>query len=559
MMLALQVKDQYAGSSNDAAYRLAQHVASRSQNQDWPGASGPWTSQTTRSPHESRENLADSEGSSFIKPLEGAVQDLQITVVNYLASLDQDAPGSLRRSGAVNHRNPAKQTLLHIATVMGYSRLVRRLIVIGAQLDLQDVNGYTALGLASLMGRLGCARVLIEAGASYDRPTAFGEMPLDLAKIGDHAGVEALLLSAVWSTAPGPANTETDPVPSLESGSQVDDDNLSSGESDVKETSRVLLSRRSSKRLRGKQRQLSLHRRRRSTSPAPISRRSSLSSTPQPTPVLPPTTPPEAPPPYEGHAAHGSPGKIPRAASSGEIPTSTIANKAVSNDSNMFKLPFAEAVWDRLPVPLSSFLDKYAIHPGSSTDGNDSRSSATGWVAFPAPSWETLQRMTSPEEVKIFTQAMAAAAFNAVMQGGGMAGAATNGESSGSRSRSNSRRDLVEIDGDSGSPRGSVASVNGGAVKKRRPAKGREGSGSSGVPGSPTTKVIKHVKREFPSHSPRRPDSDVSFTGDRMLYLFWLPVLLFVGFWLAVTALPLATGFCLIYARQITRAIKQRM
>ena len=46
---------------------------------------------------------------------------------------------------------------------------------------------------------------------------------------------------------------------------------------------------------------------------------------------------------------------------------------------------------------------------------------------------------------------------------------------------------------------------------------------------------------------------------DRMLYLFWLPILLFVSFWLLVTALPIITGFGIIYARQITKAIKQRM
>lgn len=44
-----------------------------------------------------------------------------------------------------------------------------------------------------------------------------------------------------------------------------------------------------------------------------------------------------------------------------------------------------------------------------------------------------------------------------------------------------------------------------------------------------------------------------------MLYLFWLPILLFVGFWLLVSALPIATGFGLIYARKITKAIKGRM
>jgi hypothetical protein len=43
-----------------------------------------------------------------------------------------------------------------------------------------------------------------------------------------------------------------------------------------------------------------------------------------------------------------------------------------------------------------------------------------------------------------------------------------------------------------------------------------------------------------------------------MLYMFWLPILLFVGFWLFVTAVPIATGICFIYARQIGKALKQR-
>lgn len=44
-----------------------------------------------------------------------------------------------------------------------------------------------------------------------------------------------------------------------------------------------------------------------------------------------------------------------------------------------------------------------------------------------------------------------------------------------------------------------------------------------------------------------------------MLFFFWLPILLFFGFWIVVTALPIITGFGLIYARSITRYIKQRM
>jgi hypothetical protein len=41
-----------------------------------------------------------------------------------------------------------------------------------------------------------------------------------------------------------------------------------------------------------------------------------------------------------------------------------------------------------------------------------------------------------------------------------------------------------------------------------------------------------------------------------MLYLFWLPVLMFVGFWLFVTALPIVAGLFLIYGRQMTSRVK---
>ena len=506
MMLALQVKDQYAGSSNDAAYRLAQHVAARSQN----NSASDYSEQSNSSPGSALSAAVDSDALSEASSASGTKEDLQATIISFLALLDEKAPGSLRRSGAINHPNAAHQTMLHIATVMGYHKLVRRLVVIGAHLDLQDVNGYTALGLASLMGKTACVRVLIEAGASYDRPTAFGEMPLDLAKVGDHSAVEALLLSAVWSTVPEGLSQDSSPS-LLDTGTEIDDDNPSSGTSDVDDVSRILVSRRSSRKAKGKQPALTT--RNASISPRrdrnDRSRRSSLSSTtPQPTPIVNPTTPPEAPPPYD--ASHSQ-------------------NELAPWKSQFypgFKLP--GAVWDRIPQPITSFFDKN-LPSSSNTDPG-------GWIAFPAPSWETIQKMASPEEVKLFTQAMAAAAFNAVVQSGATTSTASTL-----------------------SPRKSDAELAERRIRrKRRKSRSgvdRDAGSSSPTPGSP--KVVTHVKRKS------RPQvigiTLTYFEGDRMLYLFWLPVLLFVGFWLAVTAVPIATGFCLIYARQITRAIKQRM
>jgi hypothetical protein len=527
MRLALEVRDQYQGSSSDAAYRLAQHIAASHSNSEWSDRSS--NSPNGHSPMDKDSSNAD---------------DLQTTVINFLASLDDMAPGSLRRSGAINHRNAAQQTMLHIATVMGFHRLVRRLIVIGAHLDLQDVNGFTPLSFASLCGQVNCARVLIEAGAAYDRPTAYGEMPLDLAKIGERDEVENLLLSAVWSTTPEAADADADDdaevsstrsIDTAENNSEIDDDNPSSGSDG--EVSRILRPRRSRK-ARGKRR--ASHSLSPSVSPNRNTSLVSHDSTPHAARSLSPT-PADDPPPYEPRAATiGDSGVAD--VGSGSWMSRTLSNTGIPHPN----LKIAENVFGRLPIP--------------SLWGPEKAEQSQGWVAFPAPSWETLQKMASPEEVKLFTQAMAAAALNAVVQ-------STTSTPEPTRTHSRSGR------------KSRTSSMNQGQGRK----KSRQGSRSEGE--SPSKQVVKHVKREStcttrigfyvsrarthlhllcPSRIPERRGMGeraltTAIAEDRMLYLFWLPILLFVGFWLLVTALPIATGFCLIYARQITRAIKQRM
>ncbi|KAK8861605.1 hypothetical protein IAR55_002428 [Kwoniella newhampshirensis] len=536
MRLALEVRNQYQGSSSEAAYRLAHQVATRSVSaSEWSERSSSNSPMSGASPgdvvEEDDRSYSTGSGSKASDK-----SDLQSTIIAFLASLDENAPGSLRASGAINHRNEAQQTLLHIATVMGFHRLVRRLIVVGAHIDVQDTNGYTPLAFAALCGRHTCARVLIEAGASYDRPTSYGEMPLDLAKYGEHGKVEALLLSAVWSTSTAAAKEadereiagELSSSRSIETSSEIDDDNPSSGseiESDIA-IERSRLNRRRSRvaKGKGKRRASSAHKSERDRQSPRSTRRASLDSTPQPTPLM-AAHPSDEPPPYAPPAGRGI-----SALTDSETDHSSWMSRtltAIPHPHPNFKLP--GAVWDHLPIPSSIFGQEKRAMAGMPAEQEGAP--PHGWVAFPAPSWETLQKMASPEEVKLFTQAMAAAAFNAVVQSGvtttGTVGTSSNGE--GRRLRRQAQA-MDEWEGDQ-------------RIKERRRRKsgggGKDGRRSGSV--SPGEKVVKHVKR------------------DRMLYLFWLPVLLFVGFWLLVTALPIATGFSLIYARQITRAIKQRM
>ena len=447
MRLALQV-DQH-GASNNSAYQLAQQLQTGPSN---PGTATQ--SNNSRSPRSANAPRDDEP-----QPDQEAedAKDNQTLVADFVVAIETKNPGSLKQFGSINLVNDSGHTLLHMATAMGYDTLAGRLVRLGADIDIEDKNGYTALALASLMGQSSTARVLVEAGAAYDRPTSFGELPLDLAKLGEHAEVEALLLSAVWSTKIGVRSNSGDhddaisiasgSVDSIEANvdmkSEIDEDNPSDGSDDEEIINGMTKPRRQpSRRLRPKQKSMSSAVGPRSM--ASRSRRASLSITG----LLPAAnpTPTEAPPPYDAHppAARAS---CPPLAPGGSWMSRTLTPSTI-------KFPLPDMVWDRLPMPVHNLL----------ADSKDN-----GWVAFPAPTWDTITKMTSPEEVKMFTHAMAAAAMNAVIQSGATTSATDitgTGLSSGFKKRPKSRRRSGES--------GNISS----------------GSGAS----SPTNKIGDHVK-----------------------------------------------------------------
>lgn len=572
MKLALAIQSHYQGSQSDPTYRLAHQVARSSSSQRSHSGS---TSPSGQSPGDNLNvnvsaNLdvvdtgedTDSQSSSLDSKStdDSTNSDLQSTIINFLASIDSHAPGSLRASGAINHTNASQQTLLHIASAMGFSRLVRRLIIGGAQIDVQDTNGYTPLAFAALCGRHTCARVLIEAGAWYDRATNYGEMPLDLAKFGEHSKVERLLLSAVWSTTAEPRETGAVPAVTVggvgERGSQkanggsprsvaasftssIDDDNPSSSSEVEDDVTKFRLSSMTP-RPRSKLRQ-SKDKRAMSIK----SNRSERHHLPSGSVARAPSNAGETmddPPPYAPPTDHSRIGVHPAHADDHDSWVKTLA----SLPHVPHFLP--SGVWDHLPSRHSLFgSDKSARTASEHEHG----SSSHGWVAFPTPSWETLTKMASPEEVKLFTQAMAAAALNAVVQ----TGATTPAVRAGPRVRKSNatlRAADTELDMDAegeGRKKGreDEEGAKNGSKSRRRKSASASGLGAATMVSAKRSdnaspdNVVNHVKR------------------DRMLYLFWLPILLFVGFWLLVSALPIATGFGLIYARKITKAIKGRM
>lgn len=558
MRLALEVRDQYQGSSSAAAYRLAQRVAqstgSTSNSESERSSASPMGSGASPNMFKAPSTAAPTDK---IEPKEE--EDLQLTIINFLSSLDKHAPGSFRRSGTVNHRNSAQQTLLHLSVVMGFHRLVRRLILMGAQLDLQDANGFTALAFASLGGQAACARVLIEAGAAYDRPTNFGEMPLDLAKLGEREEVEALLLSAVWSTTatasptPAPdvkpaveitakvAAAEEDRdvaainagpiVPHLttEARSEIDDDNPSSSSDVDEEASRLRNLKVRRRKSKGKSR---------ASLPGMVVAPTTFEQ-PQSADIIAPNSPAavsvdlataasvplplDDPPPYEPSRAPSPqaplrplvPNQPSRKAEIDQGHQATWMERTLSNISDSGSR-VDTGMWSRLP--LSSFwADKAHVSSAPTTSAGDTGESTQqpaphGWIALPAPSWETLSKLTSPEEVKLFTQAMAAAALSAVVQSTG--GTLDFGESSTAASRSSAglaaqrrrkgtggaRRSSQSSSSVTPTATGNASGTgegNASGTGKKDRVKARRSSGKEGEKEKEQVKnMVKHVKRE---------------------------------------------------------------
>lgn len=153
------------------------------------------------SPSQSRRNSVDAGPASVA--LWGAGSrggTFQDTIINFLTLVEVDtsdvagaAPSTPRLARSVSLKNKQGQTLLHLAVMLGFHRLVSHLIALGADLDSRDKNGYTSLALAALCGRVACCRLLLDAGASHEVVTADGKTPFDVAREKDQVDVESLL------------------------------------------------------------------------------------------------------------------------------------------------------------------------------------------------------------------------------------------------------------------------------------------------------------------------------------------------------------------------------
>jgi len=109
--------------------------------------------------------------------------DLEKMVTDLLSLLDIciETQSSVPLSTAMSHQTSSGQTLLHIAVLLKYPKLVTFLIQHLADLDARDRNGYTPLHFAGIVSCTSCAKILIGAGADVAIVNAHGKTAQELA------------------------------------------------------------------------------------------------------------------------------------------------------------------------------------------------------------------------------------------------------------------------------------------------------------------------------------------------------------------------------------------
>ena len=80
----------------------------------------------------------------------------------------------------ISFMNKQRQTLAHLAVLFRYTALLEKLVEWGVDLDVQDVNGFTALHCAYLCKDWECVRILRCAGVDEDLADNIGRLPVDI-------------------------------------------------------------------------------------------------------------------------------------------------------------------------------------------------------------------------------------------------------------------------------------------------------------------------------------------------------------------------------------------
>ncbi|KAG6335572.1 hypothetical protein ID866_3512 [Astraeus odoratus] len=120
---------------------------------------------------------------SLVSVRSGDNSKFEANIVNLLslASLNIPQRGDMSLAATLSHTTPTGQTLLHLAVFLNLAVLTEFLIAQDIDLDARDRNGYTALHFAALAQSKTCAALLIRAGADPEIVNALGKTAHDIA------------------------------------------------------------------------------------------------------------------------------------------------------------------------------------------------------------------------------------------------------------------------------------------------------------------------------------------------------------------------------------------
>ncbi|KAH9839336.1 uncharacterized protein C8Q71DRAFT_806502 [Rhodofomes roseus] len=111
--------------------------------------------------------------------------DFERVLLDFLSILDHSiGKAGFSDMAAISHPTPSGQTLLHLATMAKFPTLVEFLVSHGVDVDARDKNGCTALYCAATVRSAECARVLLRAGADTEVVDALGKTPSEIAPLG---------------------------------------------------------------------------------------------------------------------------------------------------------------------------------------------------------------------------------------------------------------------------------------------------------------------------------------------------------------------------------------
>ncbi|KAH0827862.1 hypothetical protein J3R83DRAFT_3489 [Lanmaoa asiatica] len=178
MELALQVVGLKMTGKIEDAKNIALRIVGSTGTEDSPSGSSSATDDIMQV---ASPSFHDIRSLLFLRL--GDRHNYETTVVKFLSLIDVsiEKHSGMLPAVAVSHTTSSGQTLLHLAVFLRFTSLTEFLITHGIDLDTRDRNGYTALHFAVLVQSKECARLLVVAGADLEIVNTLGKTPQDIA------------------------------------------------------------------------------------------------------------------------------------------------------------------------------------------------------------------------------------------------------------------------------------------------------------------------------------------------------------------------------------------